>query len=74
MPRGRCIIVLCLLELCSILGLEVRVWLVLRFLWMGMVEAFDGLTDIVEHGDVHFAVGIIPVEVHAEVPTAFPFM
>ena len=75
MPRGwGGVIFFSILDLRSILRLEVRVGLVLRFLGVRVVESLDGFTNVVEHGKMHLAVVVVPVEVHSEVPAAFPFM
>ena len=50
--------VLCL---CLVYGLDVGVRLILWFSWMFMVETFDGICNIFEHGDVDDAVLVIPI-------------
>ena len=37
---------------CPVAGLDVGVRPILRFLWMFVVENFDGICDIFEHGDL----------------------
>ncbi len=45
--QGVC--VFCVLRLCSIVGLDVWVWLILRFTGCSVLETREGLRDVVEH-------------------------
>ena len=39
--------------------------LILRFLSVFVVETFDGIRDIFEHGEVDDAVLLVPIEINA---------
>ena len=49
-----------------------RKWRVLRFGWGGVVELLEGFGFVTGHGQVDFAVTVIPVEVDPNVPVAGP--
>ena len=42
-------------------GLDVGVRLILWFLWMFVVETFDGICDIFEHGEVDEVFLVVPI-------------
>ena len=39
----------------------VGVWLVLGFVWLKVVEALEGIDDIVHHGEVDAAFVVVPI-------------
>ncbi len=55
------------LRLLSVVELDVRVWLMLRFVGCSVLKKREGLGDIVEHQDVDPAAVVVPVHVHAKV-------
>ena len=38
---------------CSVVWFDVKVWLVLGFVWLQVAEALEGINDIVQHGQVN---------------------
>jgi hypothetical protein len=40
--------------------------------WWGMVEFFEGLIDVIGHGDIDIAVFVVPIEGEAAVKGAGP--
>ena len=50
---------------CPVVVLDVGVRLILWFLSVFVVETFDGIRDIFEHGEVDDAVLLVPIEIKA---------
>ena len=50
---------------CPVAGIDVGVRPILRFLWMFVVETFDGIHDIFENGEVDDEVLVVPIEIKA---------
>ena len=46
--------------------------MVLRILWLGVVEVFEGILHIAQHGEVDLADFIVPIEVEAKVAGPVP--
>jgi hypothetical protein len=59
-----------ILRLCSVVGFDVRVWLMLWFVGCSVLQSRNGLGDVVEHRDVDPAAVIVPIHVHAKVTCA----
>jgi hypothetical protein len=59
--EGRIIIIWCILLLGSVDCFEVSVRLILGLAWSYVVKTFEGIGDIVEHGDVHGTVFVVPI-------------
>ena len=46
----------------------------LRFSGLWMVKTSQRFRDVIQHGDVDFFAGVVPVNVHSEVACACPVM
>ena len=46
--------------------------MVLRLLWLGVVEVLEGILHVAQHGEVDLADFIVPVEVEAKVAGPVP--
>ena len=60
------------LLLCSIVGGSVGVRLVLSMFRAFTIEAFEGIGDVIRHGEMDLSLGVIPVKSKSEVAFAFP--
>ena len=49
------------LRFCPVAEFDVGVRLILRFSWMFVVETFDGICDIFEHGEVDEVFLVVPI-------------
>jgi hypothetical protein len=56
-----------ILRLCSIVGFDVRVWLMLWLVGCLVLELREGLRDVVKHQDVDPVAIIVAIHVHAKV-------
>ena len=61
--------VFCVLCFGAVDGLDMWIWLILRFARLRVVESLESGSDVGEHGEVDFACCVVPVEIEAEVPT-----
>ena len=48
--------------------------LVLRFLWLWVVETGECVLNVVGHGDVDFPLLVVPIDGEANVPLSFPLV
>ena len=48
--------------------------LVLRLAWSLVVETFDGIGNIVQHGEMDLTFGAVTVEIQTEVTFSFPIL
>jgi hypothetical protein len=44
-----------------------RVWCVLRLCWCGVLEVVERLLDVVDHGNLHGTLFVVPVEGYSTV-------
>ena len=59
--EGRIAVIWCILLLSSVDCFEVSVRLILGLAWSYMLKTFEGIGDIVEYGDVHGTVFVVPI-------------
>ncbi len=48
------------------------IWLHLRFVWRFMAKRDEGIFNVPRHGEMHLALGIVPIERESEVSRSFP--
>ncbi len=58
--------------LCSVIWLDVGIWLVLLLCGGGVLEAGEGFVDVPRHGEVDFSSGIVPFDGETAVSLPFP--
>ena len=51
-----------------------RVWLILRLAWVVSLESCDRFFYIRQNIKVHFAVVVILIKIHSQIPFALPIM
>ena len=66
--------VFCILCLGSACWLNARIGLVLQFAGPGLAKMCEGILNVGQHGKVYFAVGVVPVNVHAKITRSVPVM
>ena len=62
----------CILGLCPVGMFDMGVRLILKFLWLLVIETLESIENIGEHGEVHYAVAIVPIPIQSNIASSLP--